>query len=352
MHERQGAAQAEGSASAGRPAGTWRAAGRLTVQSPPLAFPQAPAQDVYLQRYLLPFQPWLDAADVTEILVNRPGEVWVERLGQPCMQRIDVPAIDDVLLERLATQVARVTHQAVNREHPLLAATLPGGERVQVVAPPATRRHWALAIRRHLNLDLGLEAYRLADAGARDDLAWDAQASLSGLRAAVAARRTLLIAGGTSSGKTTFLNALLKEVPASERIVAVEDTPELHLRQPNHLGLVAVKGEQGETRITTQDLLQAALRLRPDRILLGEVRGPEAVTFLRAINTGHPGSFTTIHANTPQGALEQLALMVMQSGIGLSRADTLGYIRSVVDLVVQLGRVNGERRILAIEALR
>lgn len=312
----------------------------------------ASIRDVYLQRYLQPFAQWLQADDVTEILVNRPGEVWIERLGVPGMQRVVVSAIDDMMMERLATQVARISHQAISREHPLLAATLPDGARVQMVGPPATRRHWALAIRRHLDLDLPLDSYRFADPAQRDDEHWQPQPTLPSLREAVTRRRTILISGGTSSGKTTFLNALLKEVPAHERILAVEDTPELHLGQPNHLGLVAVKGEQGETRVGTGDLLQAALRLRPDRLLLGEVRGVEAVTFLRAINTGHPGSFTTVHANTPQGALEQLALMVMQAGLGLSRADTLAYIRSVVDVVVQLGRVGGERRILEIMPLR
>ena len=309
-------------------------------------------RDVYLQRYLQPFAPWLEATDVTEILVNRPGEVWIERLGVPRMQREGVPTVDDALMERLATQVARISHQAISREHPLLAATLPDGARVQLVGPPATRRHWALAIRRHLELDLPLDSYRFAAPTERNDAQWHPQPSLASLREAVARRCTILISGGTSSGKTTFLNALLKEVPAHERILAVEDTPELHLGQPNHLGLVAVKGEQGETRVGTGDLLQAALRLRPDRLLLGEVRGAEAVTFLRAINTGHPGSFTTVHANTPLGALEQLALMVMQAGLGLSRADTLAYIRSVVDMVVQLGRVGGERRILEILPLQ
>jgi type IV secretion system protein VirB11 len=204
----------------------------------------------------------------------------------------------------------------------------------------------------HLRIDVELDAYRFAPDSVADEIAWTPEASLDGLRAAVAARKTILISGGTSSGKTTFLNALLREISDDERIVIVEDTPEIGVRQPNSLGLVAVRGEQGEAKITTDDLLQASLRLRPDRIILGEVRGPEAVTFLRAINTGHPGSFTTIHANTPQGALEQLALMAMQSGIGLNRADTLAYIRSVVDVVVQLGRVNGQRRLLAIEPLR
>jgi type IV secretion system protein VirB11 len=125
----------------------------------------------------------------------------------------------------------------------------------------------------------------------------------------------------------------------------------VQLHGPNDLGLIAVKGELGEALINTDDLLQAALRLRPDRILLGELRGKEAVSFLRAVNTGHPGSFSTIHANSTSGALEQLALMVMQSGLGLSRSETIDYARSVIDVVVQLGREGAQRRIVAIEQL-
>jgi type IV secretion system protein VirB11 len=309
-------------------------------------------QDVYLHSYLEPFRPWLERADISEILVNRPGELWIEEAGLASMRCIPVPAVDDALLQRLATQIARVSHQAINREHPLLAATLPGGERVQMIGPPATRRHWALAIRRHICTDLALDDFSFAAAGqVTDENRQSPAATLAGLRKAIAARQTLLIAGGTSSGKTTFLNALLNEIPTTERIVTVEDTPEIRVSHANSLGLVAVKGDEGEARVTIDELLQASLRLRPDRIILGEVRGSEAVTFLRAINTGHPGSFTTIHANTPTGALEQLALMVMQSGIGFGRADALAYIRSLIDVVVQLGRVNGERRIMAIQAV-
>jgi len=164
-------------------------------------------------------------------------------------------------------------------------------------------------------------------------------------------RKTILISGGTSTGKTTFLNALLREVPVEERVIVVEDTAEVQLHGPNDLGLIAVKGELGEALINTDDLLQAALRLRPDRILLGELRGKEAVSFLRAVNTGHPGSFSTIHANSTAGALEQLALMVMQSGLGLSRSETIDYARSVIDVVVQLGREGAQRKIVAIEQL-
>jgi len=313
--------------------------------------PEAESVDPFLEAYLEPFQAWLSRPDVTELLVNRPGEVWVEeRGGMTCHK---APKVDDSLLQRLAEQVARVSHQGISRERPLLAAMLPNGARCQFVAPTATRANWALAIRRHCLLDLPLDAYasgplqpveaKIAISPEEDPVGF--------LREAVKDRKTILISGGTSTGKTTFLNALLREVPVEERVIVVEDTAEVQLHGPNDLGLIAVKGELGEALINTDDLLQAALRLRPDRILLGELRGKEAVSFLRAVNTGHPGSFSTIHANSTGGALEQLALMVMQSGLGLSRTETIDYARSVIDVVVQLGREGAERKIVAIEEL-
>ena len=304
----------------------------------------------YLGAYLSPFRQWLERDTVTEILVNRPGEVWIEDSQQLGMQRIEAPEIDDRLVQRLAEQVARVSHQGINREHPLLGATLPDGARVQFCGPPATRRHWAMAIRRHRRLDLPLDAY---DSGpivpvSEANLPDSEAEPIAFLRAAIAAKKTILISGGTSTGKTTFLNSMLGEIPSEERVVLVEDTAELRLPGANGVGLIAVKGELGEARITANELLQASLRLRPDRIVLGELRGAESVSFLRAINTGHPGSFSTIHANSLRGALEQLALMVMQTGIGLSRTDTIEYAASVIDVIVQLGRVEGRRQITAI----
>lgn len=318
------------------------------------ALPRTPSGSVYLDAYLAPFREWLDRDTVTEIIVNRPGELWIEDAEQPGMQRIETPGIDDKLIQRLAEQVARVSHQGINREHPLLGATLPDGGRVQFCGPPATRQHWAMAIRRHRRLDLPLDAY---DAGplrprAESPMPDPAEQPIAFLRAAIAARKTILISGGTSTGKTTFLNAMLGEIPTEERVVLVEDTPELRLPGANGVGLVAVKGELGEAKVTPNELLQSALRLRPDRIVLGELRGAESVSFLRAINTGHPGSFSTIHANSLRGALEQLALMVMQTGIGLSRADTIAYAASVIDVVVQLERSEGKRGIGAIALSR
>jgi type IV secretion system protein VirB11 len=315
--------------------------------------------NIYLASYLAPFAEWLDAGDVTEILVNRPGEVWVERIGAAQMERHEAHAIDAQLLERLAHQIARINHQGVSRETPLLAAILPGGARVQMALPPATRGDVALAIRKHIVHDLTLEDYLetggLTNPTATGSYQADAHASLTMkrdngdtlgfLRDAIAARKTILLSGGTSSGKTTLLNALLKEIPAHERVIAIEDTPEIKLGRANALGLVAIAGDQGEARVTIDDLMRASLRMRPDRLMVGELRGAETVTFLRAINTGHPGSLSTIHASSPDGAFEQIALMCMQAGLGLSRTETVDYAKSMIDIVVQMDRRAGQRKI-------
>lgn len=332
----------------------------MNADLPPLpedakSAPALAGGSVYLEAYLAPFREWLERDSVTEILVNGPGELWVEDAAvSGGMTRIERPDIDDKLVQRLAEQVARISHQGINREHPLLGATLPDGARIQFCGPPATRKHWAMSIRRHRRLDLPLDAYDAGPLTRRAEPALpDAQAQpIAFLREAIRARKTILISGGTSTGKTTFLNAMLGEIPREERVVLVEDTPELKFPGLNSVGLVAVKGELGEAKVTANELLQSALRLRPDRIVLGELRGAESVSFLRAINTGHPGSFSTIHANSLRGALEQLSLMVMQTGIGLSRSDTIAYASSVIDIIVQLERNDGKRGISAIAEAR
>jgi type IV secretion system protein VirB11 len=166
--------------------------------------------------------------------------------------------------------------------------------------------------------------------------------------AAVRAGKNIVISGGTGTGKTTFLNALLKEVPPGDRIIVIEDTPEVRLVSPNAVGLVAVKSELGESQVGVDELLRASLRMRPDRLLVGEIRGPEAFTFLRAVNTGHPGSLTTVHADSPEAALDQIAFMTLQAGLTLGRAEIIDYARQVIDVVVQLSRAGGKRVVSSI----
>ena len=312
---------------------------------------------VYLRTYLAPLAFLLERPNVTDIFINAPGEAWIETINGG-IERHPAPQLDETTLWRLARQIASLSHQGISREHPLLAATLPDGERVQVIAPPATRKHLAIAVRKHVVADLSLEDYDRASAfaetrtdGASDAAVFDAELrSLLAegrhtefLRCAVRGRKNIVVAGGTSTGKTTFLNALLKEVPREERLILIEDAAEVQIDHPNALGLVAVRGENGEARVTAEDLVQASLRMRPDRIILGELRGREATSFLRAINTGHPGSITTIHADSPRGAVDQLALLVLQAGLNLGRSEISDYVRSVVDVFVQLSRRDGRR---------
>ncbi|GMN04112.1 P-type DNA transfer ATPase VirB11 [Erythrobacter sp. MTPC3] len=308
----------------------------------------------YLDSFLAPLAPYLGRNDVTDIWINRPGEVWIESLGGG-IERRDDPSVSSALLERLARQIAAYSSQGISRAHPLLAASLPDGSRVQIAAPPATREGYALAIRRHVSADLSISDWEEADAfdglhagpasrlSDRKLVPLGARDAASHLRGAVKERRNILVSGGTSSGKTTFLNSLLGEIPETERLVLIEDTPELFIRHQNAVGLIAARGEESEANVTAEDLLIAALRMRPDRIVLGELRGVEAFTFLRAVNTGHPGSMTTVHADTPARAIEQLSLLVLQSGSKLSRDDVRHYVRESVDVYVQLERRNGRR---------
>jgi len=308
----------------------------------------APVADLYLESFLTPFRVWLNDPEAVEIMINRPGEAWVEKVGASAPHCEAAPHITYELLQRLSEQIARINHQAINRFHPLMSASLPGGERVQIVAPPTSGRDWALAIRRHQ-----ITEARVADflprpgaeaAGPADDPdvrfhEWRAAGDHEALlRHAVLDRQNTLLSRGTSPGKTTLLNACPRFIPKTDRIITIEDARELSIPQPNHLSLIAVKGELGEARVNVADLLQAALRMRPDRIILGEIRGTEALAFLRAINTGHPGSISTLHANSPKLALEQLALMVLEAGFPLSREATLDYLTTAIDLIVQLGR--------------
>jgi type IV secretion system protein VirB11 len=316
----------------------------------------APARNVYLESYLAPLAGWLARGDVTDIYINRPGEIWLETIGNG-PERFSAPELSGEVISRLVRQIAALSAQGVNREHPLLAASLPGGERVQAVIPPATRGEIAVAIRKHVAAGLELDDYRNSGATTqtrvqlasalpvrREQLA-DGLDTLTLLRDAVKQRRNILISGGTSSGKTTFVNALLKEIPLEERLILIEDTPELQIAHENAVGLIAARGALGEAEVSAEDLLIASLRMRPDRIILGEIRGSEAVTFLRAVNTGHPGSISTIHADSPLRAIDQLALLVLQTGMRMAWDDVIKYVRNSLDIIVQLRHRAGRRDI-------
>ncbi|RWA88147.1 MAG: P-type DNA transfer ATPase VirB11 [Mesorhizobium sp.] len=313
----------------------------------------------FLYRALEPLRPFRDDPRVVEISINRPGQVYVERLGDEHMASFSVPELTMAEIVNIGERVAASTNQFISPASPVLSAALPTGERIQVVLPPAAPDGGVVSLRKQVVSDFSLDDYR--DKGAFDHVSVaiggvsDVDRELIELlrkedfygfiRSAITNRVSVLISGGTSSGKTTFLNACLKSVDERERIITLEDTRELFPPQPNAVHLLASKGDQGTASVTIQSLLEASLRMRPDRLFVGEVRGSEAFSFLRAINTGHPGSMTTVHADTPLGAYEQLAMMVMQSGLSAAypKADLISYIRSVIPIVIQLRRDGGRR---------
>ncbi len=316
-------------------------------------------EPVFLKQYLGIFEEFLCDPEVSEICVNKPGEVWVERMGAAHMKRHTSKEITTEALWRLGRLVANHTSQEIAKDAPLLSASLPTGERIQFAMPPAARHGVAISIRKQVIADISLDDY--AKAGAfentitTDSKENSEEEKLSALleqnrlqeflSLAIRLKKNILISGGTSSGKTTLLNAMLKEIDKNERIITIEDTPEVCPPHENHLSLLASKGEQGEGKITIQDLLESSLRFRPDRILLGELRGTESYSFLRAINTGHPGTITTIHSDTPKSAFEQICLMVMQGSNALTHGQIMTYTKSIIDVVVQLKRTGGKRYI-------
>lgn len=313
----------------------------------------------FLRRSLDPLSTFLSDPTVVEISVNRPGHVYIERLGAEVMEHHELPALTMAEIENIGERVAGATHQFISRANPILSAALPTGERIQIVLPPAAADGGAISIRKQVTSDFTLEEYR--DNGSLEKVSVAVggltdveQALIEHLRgeriyefiqSAIRQRVSILISGGTSTGKTTFLNACLKTIDPFERILTLEDTRELFPPQKNAVHLLASRGDQGTAQVTIQSLLEASLRMRPDRLFVGEIRGSEAFAFLRAINTGHPGSMSTVHADTPLGAYEQLAMMVQQGGMsaGYSKQDLMSYIQMVIPVVIQLRREGGRR---------
>lgn len=315
---------------------------------------------VALQTYLMPIQHIIDDDGVTEISINQPGELWVEKRGE--MVRFEIPEFDYKHLYGLAKLVAQSTDQVVSEEKPLLSATLPNGFRIQVVFPPSCEKDKvAMSIRKPSDVVFSMDDYEKM--GAFDMTTFQEQEDENDavlrqllkegnvkefINKAIVSRKNIVISGGTSTGKTTFTNAMIMQIPKDERLITVEDAREIRLdSHPNKLHLLASKGGQGRADVNTQTLIEACLRLRPDRIIVGEIRGAEAFGFLRAINTGHPGSITTVHADTPSMAIEQLKLMVMQAGLGMEPEDIVKYIKNVVNIIIQLKREKGGRRYIS-----
>ncbi len=304
-----------------------------------------------LETYLIPLQPFLSDPAVSEVSINQPQEVWIEKRGDMTMHH--VPELDLQHLKSMGRLIAQSSEQKISEETPLLSATLPAGYRVQVVFPPAVEANTiAISIRKQTIVNLDLDQYEALGAfqstivrKTENPIDKQLRALLNDgnvkefIKTAILAKKNIIVSGGTSTGKTTFFNAMLKVIPPEERIITCEDAREImvpHL--PNRVHLIASKGGQGRAQVTMQNLIEACLRLRPDRLMLGELRGAEAFSFMRAVNTGHPGSISTLHADTPELAIEQITLMILQAGLGITRDQVRSYIDHVINVIIQLKR--------------
>ncbi|MDO5073147.1 MAG: P-type DNA transfer ATPase VirB11 [Neisseria animaloris] len=302
------------------------------------------------------FPDAFDDDEVTEISVNKPGEFFVARKGVADMVRHDAPSLDYQTLRNFATLIATTTGQTVDEQTPLLSAQIRSAKypdlfyRIQVVHDPAVYKgRIALSIRKPSVVSLEYEAYQEMFANVRVyDGVSEAEQELSELyrhrryweflKKAVLVKKNILISAGTDSGKTTLFNSLIKLIPSNERIITIEDAKELDPPQPNTLQLYYSRGNQGIANVTAQSLMEACLRLRPQRLFLGEVRGAEAFTFLNIISSGHPGAIATLHADTPKQALERMALMCLQAGTTLTAETIKEYVENNIDVIVQLKR--------------
>jgi len=304
-------------------------------------------------------RPLLARADVMEICINRPNEAFLETRGGWHRERLNFA--DFEWCSRLAKLVANSSQQRIDATSPLLSACLPSGERVQIVMPPATTAGCvAIAVRRPAEQVWSIEELasrgifrRTRHAGCALDETEEQLLSLLSasqfeafMRLAVRSRKNILVSGPTGSGKTTWTKALIREIPSDERLVTIEDAPELVLdRHPNHVRLFYSKDDQGVARVSPKQLLESCLRMKPDRILLAELRAEEAFDYLRNVNSGHPGSITSVHATSAELAFEQLVLLVKQnqSGRELARNDIKSLLYLLIDVVIQFGVDRHER---------
>jgi type IV secretion system protein VirB11 len=324
--------------------------------SPPAASAGADASALALT--LRALRPYL-CGDVMELCINQPREAFLETSAGWRRETLEFADFD--WCSRLAKLIANSTQQRIDSTSPLLSASLPSGERVQIVMPPATTAGCvAIAVRRPAEKVWSIEelasrgifrratpASKMIDAVEQELLALLQRRDFEAfMRLAVRSRKNIVVSGPTGSGKTTWTKALIREIPSDERLVTIEDAKELVLdRHPNHVRLFYSKDDQGVARVSPKQLLESCLRMRPDRILLAELRAEEAFDYLRNVNSGHPGSITSVHATSAELAFEQLMLLVKQNqgGRELARGDIKSLLYLLVDVVIQFGVERHER---------
>ncbi|MGD8110641.1 CpaF family protein [Vibrio sp. TRT 17S01] len=291
-------------------------------------------------RGLGPLEPLLHDDSVADIMVNGPSQVYVERYGQ--VELTEITFRDQEHVHNIAQRVASRVGRRIDESSPMVDARLDDGSRVNVIAPPLSLIGTVISIRKFSKHKLSL-----LDMARQENLS-EPMAALLGL--SVQAKMNILVSGGTGAGKTTLLNALSEFIGANERVITIEDAAEIQLKQPHVISLeTRAASVEGSGEVTQTDLVKNALRMRPDRILLGEVRGEEVFDMLQAMNTGHDGSLSTVHANTPNDALIRLENMLSLSQAKLSSDLVRKQIAASIDVIVQIERGrDGKRRITQI----
>ena len=285
-------------------------------------------------------QPLIDDPGVTEIMVNRYDDIWTERSGR-LQPQPEIKFLGEQQVRELCERIALPLRRRIDESNPILDGRLPDGSRVNAVLAPVALNGTCLTIRKFMR---ALTVEKLQEVGTLSPAVTDF------LRSVVLSRCNALVVGGTSSGKTALLNALSSFIPADERIVTIEDAAELMLQQPHVVRMeTRPPNVEGRGEITIRELVRNALRMRPDRIVVGECRGPEALDMMQAANTGHDGTFSTLHANSPMDALARLETMVLMADSGLPARAIRQQICSAFDLIIEVGRLKtGVRRILTI----
>jgi pilus assembly protein CpaF len=292
--------------------------------------------------FLRPIEHLILDPDISEIMVNGGSQIFIEKRGQ--LTQVQGVTISEQALNAAVRNIARRLGDDISEEKPILDSRLPDGSRVAAVLPPCSIDGITLTIRkfntRHFTMTDLIENGTLTKSTAQF------------LCDKIISRQNILISGGTGSGKTTLLNILADSIPDDERILLIEDTAELNIRKSNLVRFETRREQGGMPAVTVRELLKAALRHRPDRIIVGEVRGGEAFDLLQALNTGHAGSLCTLHANSARQAVTRFADRVLQSGIELPHRAILANISGAVDLMVHIGRVKGQRTLSEIVVMK
>ncbi len=290
-----------------------------------------------VRSFLAPIVSYLDDPEVSEIMINRPDEIWIERKGK--VERTNAKFESSDALMSAVNNISQFVKRRINEETPTMDARLPDGSRIHAILPPCARKGICLDIRKFSKDALTVE--KLIEFGSLT------QKALEFLKACTYTKKNIIVSGGTGSGKTSLLNATSSLIPNDERIIVIEDSAELQMQQDHVLSLESKPADKnGKGEVDIRELLKSTLRLRPDRIVIGEIRGGEALDFLQALNTGHGGSMGTIHANSPVDALSRLETLTLFAGVELPLKAIRSQVTSAIDIVVQTSRYHdGSRKI-------